>query len=196
MPPKKKKAIPKIEKEDDITRFAELIQNQLALEKPDGVMICITQFTCVEIDEIKVDIYVQKENNLYSYEINSVYSLVDNSDDDDINLILLQKDNFATVLDLLVDIEDVKKTYRFVEHKLLPPNKFEFAKLQRVFFTLSPDKLCSICYVPTIQHTICNHPICFKCREKCVKNNNKLCPICREKKVNVFPSRLNWIEVI
>jgi len=170
----------------NISNFAEFIEIKLAEKKNKSIFLNITHHTYVVIDEIQVKIYVKKENNVYEYCISSFFI----GDDDSIDL--LEKDGFSTLLELLTDIEEVKKTYRLLEHKLLSPNDFEFAKLQRVIYPLNMDNLCSVCYEPTIEYTICKHPICFKCREKCIQSNNSKCPICRETELSKFPDALQY----
>jgi hypothetical protein len=200
MPPKKKKEekckpIEKEKEEDSISKFAELIEYLFEIYK--NKRGSITSYVDLELDEIKVDIYVTKKNNLYNYEIVSSNIILDENDENgDDDVILLEKNNFTTIIDMLKDLENVKKTYRFVEHKLLPPKELEFAIIQRSFFTISPDKVCSVCYEPTIEYTRCKHPICFKCRERCIKSNNKKCPICRENNINILPFNLDFRYVV
>lgn len=178
------------ESQKSIYTFSDLIEKKIELNKSIDNCICITKNSYLEIDEIRVDVFVEKKNDLYNYEIISFDIISSNENNTD--LYLLIKYNFSTIVELLIDLENVKKTYRFLEHKLLSPFEFEFAKFERDFFNLPSDKICSVCYEYTIEYTICNHPICFKCRCKCIKSNTKRCPICRTKKLSKFPELLEY----
>jgi hypothetical protein len=204
MPPKKKqnkeKEIEKVdiiesetkEDEDIYSIFAELIEMRIENKNPEFDLVNITNHTEISIDGILVDIWVDKEDGLYNYRICSTIIYLDGDDDDDDveEVILYEKHDFDTLLNLQKDIHDVIKTHRLLEHNLLSPTEFEFAKFQRKCFPLSSDKSCCVCYEPTLEYTICKHSICYRCREKCVFNKNFTCPICREENLNAFPDQL------
>ena len=78
----------------------------------------------------------------------------------------------------------MKKSYKLIEHELMSPDKIQFVKTQRRIYPLSPDKIC------TIEYTVCNHPICFRCRYTCIISDNIMCPICRDGELKVFPTEL------
>jgi hypothetical protein len=123
----------------------------------------------------------------------------DESDDEsdnesDHNLIFLERENFKTVLDLLIDIKVVMNSYHFLDHRLLSPDELIFAKLQRSFFPLSKEYECSVCYECTNEVTMCYHPICFKCRIQCIEKNKLQCPICRKKNLKHFPTGLTFAK--
>ena len=164
-------------------QFVESIEKRLNHDE----YLSISFYTSVMIDGININVFLKKKNNLYKYVMESPFV---NNDNDDINLSFLEKDNFKTLLDLLIDIKIVISSYHFLDHKLLSPDQFNFAKLQRSFFPLSKENECSVCYESTNEYTICRHPICFQCREKTIKKNNHLCPICREDNLTKFPEEL------
>jgi len=199
MPPKKKQnkeeEIEKVDiiesetKEDIYSIFAELIEMRLANTEFD--LVNITNHTEISIDGILVCIFVEKKDGLYNYHICSrIIYLDDDDDDNDDEVILYEKHDFDTLLNLQKDIHEVKNTYRLLEHSLLSPIEFEFAKIQRKCFPISSDKSCCVCYEPTMEYTICKHSLCYRCRDKCVFNKNFTCPICREENLNVFPEQL------
>ena len=202
MPPKKKpkeepKEEPKEIEEDIYAIFAELIENRLINMNPKFDSVCITNHTEISIDGILVSIYIDKENGLYNYEICSRFIYLDDDDEDDEDdepslVTLYEKKGFENLLDLQKDIHVVKKTHRLLEHTLLSPKEFEFAIIQRKCFPLSDDKLCCVCYETTMEYTICNHPICYRCREKCVFSKKIACPICREENLNILPEQLSF----
>ena len=206
MPPKKKRnkeeEIEKVDiiesetKEDIYSIFAELIEMRLENKNSEFGLINITNHTEISIDGIPVCIFVEKKDGLYNYHICSRIIFLDGDDDDDDDddaldaVILYGKCDFDTLLNLQKDIHEVIKTHRLLEHNLLSPIEFEFAKIQRKCFPISSDKSCCVCYELTMEYTICKHSICYRCRENCVFNKNFTCPICREDNLNVFPEQL------
>jgi hypothetical protein len=210
MPPKKKQnkevEIEKVdiiesetkEDEDIYSIFAELIEMRLENKNPEFDLVNITNHTEISIDGIPVSIFVEKKDGLYNYQICSIIIYLDGDDDDDVDdeVILYEKHDFDTLLNLQKDIHEVKKTHRLLEHRLLSPIEFEFAKIQRKCFPLSSDKSCCVCYELTMEYTICNHSICYRCREKCVFNKNFTCPICREENLNDFPEQLTMRDCV
>ena len=190
MSPKKRKINKKNKEEEEICQqFIELIEKKLC-DYNDGEFMSISHYTSIIIDGINLNVYIGKENDRYAYFMECFYII----DSDEELLKLLEKDNFETLSDLLKDIKIVINTYHFLDHKLLSPEIFDFAKMQRSFFPLSKDKACSVCYESTNEYTICKHPICFQCRDKCVMSNNLRCPICREENLIEFPEELTFTE--
>ena len=190
-------------KEDNIClQFMESIENKF--KSRDYKYIYISHYTSFKIDGIDIDICIEKNNNIYKYTMESIYIETrdcgsdyesdDESDDESDNLIVLEREDFKTVLDLLIDIKVVINSYHFLDHRLLSPDEMMYAKLQRSFFPLSKDNECSVCYECTTEYSLCYHPICFQCRAKCIKKNNKLCPVCRKKNLKQFPRRLTFAK--
>jgi len=178
-------------KEDNIClQFIESIEKEL-LTCDAEKYICISNFTSIIIDGIEIDIHIRKYNNTYEYRMQT-FKIEFTRNERDFYLTFLDKENFKTLLDLLIDIKVVMKSFHFLDHRLLSPDSLNFAKLQRSFFTLSKDNECSICYECTNEYTMCRHPICFQCRFSCIKQNNSLCPICREDNLKTFPEELTF----
>jgi len=184
------------EEEKRITTFAKIVEEQLemALSNTDDNCIQITHHTVVIIDDVPVQIFVTKYNdNTYSYHITSTKLKSSISDEHEaIDIIFLEIEDLPNVLELLTNLEEVKKTYRFFEHKLVSPKEYEFAQNQRIFFPIPSDKTCSVCYESTIEYSTCNHPICFKCRMKCILSDKDSCPICRGSELSIFPDVLTY----
>jgi DNA polymerase III alpha subunit len=177
-----------------IATFAKAIEEQLVLASvTDNNTVKITHHTILIIDDVPVEIFVSKEDNKdnkYSYYITTNKITSSSGDEDDIKFLDLE--DISTLVELLTHLEEVKKTYRFLEHKLVCPTEYEFAKNQRLFFPIPSDKCCSVCYDPTIEYTMCNHPICFKCRIKCIFSEKDACPLCRETNLCIFPDILTY----
>ena len=190
------------EKEDNIClQFMESIEKKIS-EDEDGNFICISNYTFAIIDGINVKIYIRKPHNKsYEYIIESIWikrskNEEDEDEDEDDSLRFLEKNGFKTILDVLVDLKIVMSSYRFLDHTLLSPDDLIYAKLQRSFFPLSKENECSICYQHTNGYTMCAHPICFQCRNKCIKKRSLQCPICREDNLTRLPRELTFVNII
>lgn len=191
MPPKKKNIIDKTEV---ISTFAENIQQLLDSVHRDGTYI--TCYSYVEIDGLPVDISIEKKNksrykDVYVLQIkivNNTIFLDDNNKDDE--LILFKSNEINTIKNVLEYIEEIKKDYKLVDHTIFSPEEIEKIKIKRTFFPIPADKYCSVCNEPTIEYTVCKHPICFRCRYNCIATNIHTCPICNFGKLNRFPNEL------
>jgi len=142
-----------------------------------------------EIEEIQMRVYIHKikTDNIYYYNLCATNFWHD--ENKRINVVLFESNSFDTVLELLENLKDVKMNYTFYDNKLCSPEQKE--KLRKLKKSLSffpkKEKECSICYEPTKQVTICNHPVCLHCREKCILSQKKNCPICRSTKLDMYP---------
>lgn len=180
--------------EDSMTKFAKLIEVQLGNLEDDKDFLNICNYTYIVIDGIYVYIFVRKEPRklTYSYHItfSHHYAISDDEEIEDRYICGFQKKGCKTILSILEEIEEVKTYYKFMEHELLSPEDMKYAKMQRAYFPMHPDKKCSVCYEPTFQYTVCNHLICFRCRFTCIDSGNFMCPICRKEELKLFPSEL------
>jgi hypothetical protein len=160
----------------------------------------LTKYTLFEIDEIQADIYIsidteKKEQYYYKiiskniyYEIDDDISTISEDDDKTKDLVIYDNYGFDTIISVLEDIDYVKKHYKILDYYLLSPENMEEAIVQREFNPISQDKICTVCYEPTIEYTTCKHSICLKCREKCIVQGKKMCPICRNSDLCIYPS--------
>ena len=145
-----------------------------------------------EIEEIQMNVYIHKRNSNEKYYYNLTARNFWHNDEGeypDNDVVLFKSNYFDTVLELLENLKDVKMNYTFYDNQLCSPEQKE--KLRKLKKTLSffpkKEKECSICYEPTKQVTICNHPVCLHCREKCILSQKKECPICRSTKLDIYP---------
>ena len=178
------------------TKLAKAIETYLE-EKPEETTYCLSRYTLFEIDGIQADVYIGKEADTYYYNFvakNIEYVEDDESNNDhidnDTDFLLIEKNDFDTVVDVLEHIEKVRDTYTFLDFYLLSPEKKETARYHRSFLPISQDKICSVCYEPTLEYSTCKHPICLKCREKCIVNERKMCPVCRSSQLRYYPTEL------
>ena len=184
-----------IEKKVYLNQYAKMIEKEITDLEPGYTYTPINGYTYIEIDGIDVTIYIGKDKNKkdsYKYQINVDDSIMESEDTDrnDIDIVLLSGKNYKNILSILEHIEEVKNSYKFIEHYLRSPDRIQYINTQRKIYPIPPDKKCSVCYEPTIEYTVCQHPICFRCRYTCIVSDNLMCPICRNGELKLFPKEL------
>jgi hypothetical protein len=169
---------------------------QKVLSKDPNKFYNLTKYTLFVIDEIQAEILISCEidkNNVktYFYKIVSknIYYEIDDDDEDDKTKDLVIYDNygFTNLITLLEDIKYVEINYKLLDYYLLSPENMEEAIAQREFMPIEQDKICVVCHELTVEYTTCKHSICLKCREKCIVNGNKTCPMCRTSSLCIYP---------
>ena len=149
-----------------------------------------------ELDRIKMNINIYKTKKYY-YDLsakNFWYEKEENKENDDEFIItevgLYISRDFDTILELLENLKEVIMNYTFFDNILCSSKQKEkLRKLKKLLsFFPKEENECSICYEPTKQITICNHPICLHCRETCIRLQKDNCPICRENgTLSIYP---------
>ena len=162
-------------------------------EDDDNYAYQLNPYMKFEMEGIHMNIYIhQKKNNKYFYDLSAKHFwYIDEETNEQEDIDFFTSSDFDTILDLFDNLTYVKKNYTFYEKMLCPPKQKE--KLQKLKKSLSffpTDNECSICYDITEQSTICNHPICLHCREKCILLQKNNCPICRNANLHVYPRSL------
>lgn len=173
--------------EDTWTLLIEDIESYC---KKHGIYI-LSQCGHFEIDRIQMLIHIKKQFTKYHYVLyaRNFYYITETASGD--NLCDIYKScEFSTVLELLDNLKEVKHNYIFFDNILCSPK--HQVKLKKLKYSLAqPDNNkeneCSICYQPTKQVTVCNHPICLHCRESCILLQREKCPICRGSKLYHYP---------
>lgn len=148
----------------------------------------LNQYIDFELDQIQMNIYIHqnRNNKKYYYDLSAKNFWY--KDEEEVDLFTSR--DFHTVLELLENLKDVIMNYTFFDNILCSPKQKE--KLRKLKKTLSffpkEENECSICYEPTKQVTICNHPICLHCRETCIRLQHDNCPICRKRRtLSIYP---------
>jgi hypothetical protein len=200
--PEKEKEITKeeleiIHKKKTLVNLSNIIEKYLI--KNPKKMYNLTKYTLFVIDEIQAEIFIstemddEKGSELYYYKIISKNIYYELDDDDSISeenvkdLVIYDNYGFYNILSLLEDIKYVESNFKILDYYLLSPEHMVEALAQREFIPIHPDKICSVCYDPTIEFTSCKHSICLKCREKCIVQGKKTCPICRNSNLCIYP---------
>lgn len=162
-------------------------------------MYNLTKHTLLVIDEIEAEIYISVEMNenglpSYSYKIiskNVYYEVEDDdmmsiSDEKNKDFVIYDNYGFDSIVSLLNNVQYVRNHYKMLDYCLLSPESMAEAIAQREFIPISQDKICTVCYEPTVEYTTCKHSLCFKCREKCIVQGKKTCPICRNSDLCIY----------
>jgi len=193
-----KEEIETIQTKKNMNILSTIIDREL--KKNPNKMYNLTKYTLFEIDEIQADIYVSVEMNenglsSYFYKIiskNIYYEIEDDdmsdSDEKIKDFVIYDNYGFESIISLLNNVQYVQTHYKLLDYCLLSPESMEEAIAQRAFIPISQDKICTVCYEPTMEYTTCKHSICLKCREKCIVQCKKTCPICRNSDLCIYPS--------
>jgi hypothetical protein len=176
---------------EDIESYFE---KQMENENISGYQL--NNYTNFEIEQIQMIIYIHKhmKTNTYSYDLTAknfwyINDETDINDETGLNEIdFFKSSHFDSILDLLENITYVKMNYTFYEKILCSPKqKKKIIKLKKSLSFFPNDNICSVCYEPTQQKTICNHSICLQCRERCIQLQKYNCHICRSPKLTMIP---------
>jgi hypothetical protein len=167
------------DRETELNKFANAIENHLKKYRSysfrtvsiDGVLCYpvihkyrkIVNFECVNI-ECKI-------TNSQGYSVKEKYSVYHKS--------------YKTIRNAILIVENVIATFRIVDGDLISADEFKICILERKFNPYQEDQICSICYENTMDITECEHYLCLKCRESCIRKKKLDCPICRKKEAVV-----------
>jgi len=182
--------IEKIKNRRIITQLSQCIDSFLEKNKKDSYHLTI--YTNLQIDEIETEIYVYLDYHddppfSYYYKIISKNIEYESNDNLEKDFLIYESASFTNSISLLENVKKVEQTYKLLDYYLLSPEKIIEAKAQREFFPIHSDKMCSVCYDLTLEYTTCKHSICLKCRDKCIVQGKKTCPICRRSDLSIYP---------
>ena len=138
----------------------------------------------VKIDGIYVFIYItilyEGGGYFYSFQTSNVI-LVNEKETEFRQLIVFDSDTFYNLRKLFEDMMTVIDTYIFTGFDFISPTEKDNYKIHNY-----NTEDCSVCFEITHYYTLCNHPLCLKCREKCIEYDAFDCPICRQRDVSFF----------
>jgi hypothetical protein len=184
----------------DYTELIKEIETHL-YHKDSNYHYTLTQYGSIEIDKIPMEILIFRPthyNRLYMFNISPstlLYDAEDEVDNYDDNVTIYVSKHFSNVKDLLNNMEEVIRTYTFIDCFLFSPNLKKKVFLQRSFlFSFSKQHDCCVCKNPTIEYTSnCKHSICLQCRFKCLSLGNNICPVCRDGDLTKYPNEIRPI---
>lgn len=93
---------------------------------------------------------------------------------------------YKTFEEVLQTIQKITTKYKILNGDLESPENYEEMKLEDCILPYGENEKCCICYENTTDITLCNHAICFNCRENCILKQQMNCPMCRNENVMQF----------
>ena len=91
-------------------------------------------------------------------------------------------------------IYKIVTSYKILNGDLLSPTDYSDIKTEEELIPYNENEICSVCLEHTIDTTSCGHFICLSCRDKCIIQKKRDCPICRCS--NVLPTYMNLMQLI
>jgi hypothetical protein len=91
-------------------------------------------------------------------------------------------------------IHKITTTYKIISGDLLSTGDYNDMKTEEILIPYNENEVCCVCLENTTDNTTCGHFICLRCRDKCIIQKKKDCPICRSR--NVLPIYSNTINLI
>ena len=136
-------------------------------------------FRPVRIDGIYCYIVIHRKSNIINFEAIHVSCFVKIGNERKMQKYSLLHKKYTSLENAVEYIRKVVSTYKLYNGDLVNPRDFELLKLEELILPFEESQKCSVCLENTQETTVCNHYICFRCREKCIYSNNTDCPICR-----------------
>jgi hypothetical protein len=140
-------------------------------------------FRSVKIDGVNCYVVIHNKYKIINFEAIHIYCVLEKYGMKNKQKYSLFYENYNTIEEALDIIEEVVANYRIANGDLMHPNHYNVMKLEKSIIPYNDNQCCCICNENTMDITVCNHYICFHCREKCIMNGNKSCPVCREEDI-------------
>ena len=167
------------DRETYLDEFASAIENQLKIYRSyifrtvsiDGVLcypVIHKYRKIVNIECVNIECKIKKEDR-YIKEKYSVYHK-----------------SYKTIREAILIIEKVVATYKILDGDLVSPEDYSVSLLEKKFVPYEAEQICCICYENTMVNTECEHYLCLKCRDLCVRKDKLDCPMCRKKDSVVY----------
>lgn len=138
-------------------------------------------FRPIQIDGINVYIVLHgkyKILNVESIYINCKVKLNASIETQKYSLFHYKYENITKALE---KVKQIRTEFRIYDGELVSAKYYKMMKLEETILPYTDDEVCVVCYENTSDVTECKHPICLGCREKCIIQDNKDCPVCRSK---------------
>ena len=117
-----------------------------------------------------------------------------NFNDNHIIPYVLYHRKYKSIDKMVLLIYDITTKYKIINGDLLSPTDYHDMKIEELLLPYNEDEKCCVCFENTTDNTSCGHYICFSCRDKCIIQKKKDCPMCRSK--NVLTMYSNSIQLI
>lgn len=137
-------------------------------------------FRTVNIDGVTCYPVIHKHRKIVNFECVNIYCYMTNKYGDKTKeKYSVYYKKYSSIKDAILTVELVSKCFRVYNGDLLSPNDYKIAKMEERFLPYNDSQICCVCYENTLDTTVCDHYLCLRCREVCLKKCVNDCPMCR-----------------
>lgn len=157
--------------------FAKEIDEQLKYSP-------IYSFRTVNIDGVICYPVIHKHRKIVNFECVNIYCYMKNQEGEKTKeKYSVYYKKYSSIKDAILTVELVSRCFRIYNGDLISPNDYKIAKLEENFLPYNESQVCCVCYENTLDTTVCDHYLCLRCRELCIKKCVNDCPMCRNQGV-------------
>lgn len=141
-------------------------------------------FRTVNIDGVICYPVIHKHRKIVNFECVNVYCYMTNKKGNKTKeKYSVYYKKYSSIKDAILTVELVSKQFRIYNGDLVSPQDYKMARMEEVFLPYNESQVCCVCYENTLDTTICDHYLCLRCREVCLKKCIIDCPMCRNENV-------------
>lgn len=166
-----------MENDDDRSEFSRLIQLHIdSLKK--------YTFRPIKVDNIECYIVIYGDTKIVNFESIHIDCKIERSGEVITQPYSIYYFNYITLACALRKIEEIVNTYKIFDGDLVSPKQYRLLKMETKVIPYREEQSCCVCFKSTYDTTLgCNHYICLHCRNQCIINKKKDCPICRKENI-------------
>lgn len=166
----------------------------------DGIRIHLeTQhvytFRPIRIDNVYCYAVIYKSPQIVNFESVNVWCKIPGEQAEKYSLFYKRYNSIDRAIQI---VTEVSATYKIYNGDLVHPLDYDLLRFEEKFIPYESHQECCVCTEPTQETTLCNHYLCFHCRDACLIKEQVNCPLCRKEKVvkyfNVDHRMLNNVE--
>jgi len=163
------------ERENDLNEFASAIEIELKTCRSYA-------FRTVSIDGVLCYPVIHKHRKIVNFECVYVNCNVKNEWGDFVKeRYSVYHKKYKNIHQAILIIEKVIATYKLLNGDLVSPEDYKTSLLEKKFNPYLESQVCCVCYENTMELTECEHYLCLKCRDTCIRKEKPDCPMCRKK---------------
>ena len=173
------------EKKNDFSKIVALINNKIKNGCKEY------HFRPVIIDGVYCYIVLYLKYKIFTIESINVKCKFNNHY---IPYVLYHKE-YTSITKLVNLIHRITTNYRILNGDFMSLSNYNDMKTEEILIPYKEEEICCVCLENTTDTTTCNHFICFKCRDKCIIQQRKDCPMCRQSNVlGIYCNNMNLIN--
>lgn len=167
------------DRESDLNEFANAIENGLKIYRS-------YIFRIVSIDGVLCYPVIHKYRKIVNFECANIECKIKKEDRYIKEKYSVYHKSYKTIREAILIIEKVVATYRILDGDLVSPEDYRVSMLEKKFVPYQENQICCICYENTTIITDCEHYLCLKCKDLCIRKDKLDCPMCRKKNSVVY----------